>query len=243
MHLSFLSYLHAVERSPNTVRAYAHDLRDYFEFLGQVGVCWSAVGLEDLGRFVAWIRLPPAARGAGVAALPSVVGHCSARTVNRKLSVLSAFYQFHYRHGNGPGDLLGSWQRGRRGGSWQPLLAHLGPREERSRVIRLGEERELPQTLDAEQVASVIDACDRLRDRLLLTLLAEATNSLYKSELIRGPGQGPWRSVDDVELATLAWVHWFNTERLHGTLNDLPPIEFETAYHHQTEANQPVGIQ
>jgi hypothetical protein len=32
-------------------------------------------------------------------------------------------------------------------------------------------------------------------------------NALYKTELIRGPDQGPWRSVDDVELATLAWVH------------------------------------
>ena len=53
--------------------------------------------------------------------------------------------------------------------------------------------------------------------------LAEATNSLYKTELIRGPGQGPWKNVDDVELATLAWVHWYNTERLHGYLNDVPP--------------------
>jgi putative transposase len=73
--------------------------------------------------------------------------------------------------------------------------------------------------------------------------LAEATNSLYKSELIRGPGQGPWRGVDDVELATLSWVHWFNTERLHGTLDDRPPLEYETAYHRQTEPSQPVGIQ
>ena len=54
--------------------------------------------------------------------------------------------------------------------------------------------------------------------------LAEATNSLYKTELIRGPGQGPWKNVDDVELATLAWVHWYNTERLHGYLNDVPPV-------------------
>ena len=71
--------------------------------------------------------------------------------------------------------------------------------------------------------------------------LAEATNSLYKSELIRL--QGPWRGVDDVELATLGWVHWFNTERLHGTLDDIPPVEFEAAYHHQHETSQLVGIQ
>jgi putative transposase len=72
--------------------------------------------------------------------------------------------------------------------------------------------------------------------------LAEAVNGLYKTELIRQ--QGPWKSVDDVELATLAWVTWFNTTRLHGTLGDIPPTEYETAqYVHQAETNQPVGIQ
>lgn len=67
---AFLSHLQAVERSPNTVKAYAHDLRAYFEFLAQVGVVWSAVRLEDLGRFVAWLRLPMVARVGGVTALP-----------------------------------------------------------------------------------------------------------------------------------------------------------------------------
>ena len=60
--------------------------------------------------------------------------------------------------------------------------------------------------------------------------LAEATNSLYKTELIRGPGQGPWKNVDDVELATLGWVHWYNTARLHGYLRDVPPTEFEDTW-------------
>ena len=60
--------------------------------------------------------------------------------------------------------------------------------------------------------------------------LAETVNGLYKTELIRGPTQGPWRNVDDVELATLAWVHWHNTQRLHSHLGDTPPAEFEEAY-------------
>jgi putative transposase len=61
--------------------------------------------------------------------------------------------------------------------------------------------------------------------------LAESVNALYKTELIRGPGRGPWRSVEDVELATLGWVHWHNTERLHGYLHDVPPAEFEAAHY------------
>ena len=61
--------------------------------------------------------------------------------------------------------------------------------------------------------------------------LAETTNGLYKTELIRGPGQRPWKTIDDVELATLSWVHWHNTERLHGYCGDVPPAEFEANWH------------
>jgi putative transposase len=60
--------------------------------------------------------------------------------------------------------------------------------------------------------------------------LAETVNGLYKTELIRGPGQGPWRTIEDVELATLGWVHWHNTARLHGYLHDVPPAEFEATW-------------
>ena len=73
--------------------------------------------------------------------------------------------------------------------------------------------------------------------------LAETVIGLYKTELIRGPTGGPWRSIDDVELATLTWVHWHNTQRLHSHLGDIPPAEFEAAYAaHQTDPT-PVGNQ
>jgi putative transposase len=49
------------------------------------------------------------------------------------------------------------------------------------------------------------------------------------TELIRGPARAePWRTVEAAELATLGWVHWHNTARLHGYL---PPTEFETTFY------------
>jgi putative transposase len=61
--------------------------------------------------------------------------------------------------------------------------------------------------------------------------LAETVNGYYKAELIRGPArQGPWKTIEEVELATLGWVHWHNTQRLHGYLGDLPPAEFEALH-------------
>ena len=59
--------------------------------------------------------------------------------------------------------------------------------------------------------------------------LAESVIGLYKTELIFN--RGPWRTVEDVELATLAWVHWWNTTRVHSALAYIPPDEFEAAHY------------
>ncbi|WP_227531403.1 IS3 family transposase [Microbacterium tenebrionis] len=74
--------------------------------------------------------------------------------------------------------------------------------------------------------------------------LAETVNGYYKTELVRGPARpGPWKTVEDLELATLGWVHWHNTQRLHGYLSDVPPAEFEqTFYAGQTTTDHLVGI-
>jgi putative transposase len=58
--------------------------------------------------------------------------------------------------------------------------------------------------------------------------LAETVNGLYKAELINR--RGPWRSVEQVELETAAWVHWWNTDRLHSACEDIPPADYEAAY-------------
>ena len=75
--------------------------------------------------------------------------------------------------------------------------------------------------------------------------LAETVNGYYKAELIYGPARtGPWKTVEDVELATLGWVHWHNSRRLHGYLGDVPPAEYEAAFYDDERTDQPlVGIQ
>jgi putative transposase len=64
--------------------------------------------------------------------------------------------------------------------------------------------------------------------------LAESFHGLYKAELIRH--DGPWRGLDDVEFATLAYVDWFNHRRLHGELGMVPPAEYEARYHERATA-------
>jgi putative transposase len=62
---------------------------------------------------------------------------------------------------------------------------------------------------------------------------AESLNSLYKKELIER--EGPWRGTDDVMLATLEWVDWYNTERLHSACKYIPPKEYEENYYERQE--------
>lgn len=73
--------------------------------------------------------------------------------------------------------------------------------------------------------------------------LAESVNSLYKAELIYGPDQRPWRTIEEVELATLGWIHWYNNQRIHGYIGNVPPAEHENEYHAQQRAKQLIGNQ
>jgi len=56
--------------------------------------------------------------------------------------------------------------------------------------------------------------------------LAESFVDSYKTELI---ADRVWRSRSELELASVEWVAWFNTVRLHSSLGDSPPVEFRSA--------------
>lgn len=71
--------------------------------------------------------------------------------------------------------------------------------------------------------------------------LAETTNGLYKTECVYGPDTNGWNDVDELELATLSWVHWFNEQRLHSHCDDVPPAEFEAAFYADQQTD-PAGV-
>jgi len=169
----WLAHLTSIERSPNTVKGYAHDLKDWFTYLAGRGLDWRTVRLEEVGGFVAWLRLPPEARAGRVLVLPSVEHQVKESSANRKLSALSSFYQFHARHGIDVGELLVTLgPPGRRGTSWRPFLHHIAKgRPAPRRTVKLTAPTQRPQILTGRQVQAILDACDHLRDRLLFATL------------------------------------------------------------------------
>ena len=58
---------------------------------------------------------------------------------------------------------------------------------------------------------------------------------------VYGPDATGWDDVDELDLATLSWVHWFNHDRLHSHCDDVPPAEFEAAFYAAQQAD-PAGV-
>jgi putative transposase len=122
------------------------------------------------------------------------------------------------------------WTRGRAGhtdpdGRMDGLIHHSDAGSQYTAI------RYADRLADAGALASIGSVGDSFDNAM-----AESVIGLYKTECVRH--DGPFRSVDDLELATLSWVHWFNTARLHSSLDYVTPIEHETQYYRQNDPRQ-----
>lgn len=157
------------KRSPNTVRAYAQSLALWLEFLQLRQVGWDSAVVEDVSGFVTWLRAP----ADNVIVLDASAARRAESTVNRHLAAVFGFYDFHARNGVALAESLVAWRRVPRG-SFKPFLHHVTRgRPIPTRPVKLTVPRRLPVALSVEEVAVILAACDRLRDRFLFALLAE----------------------------------------------------------------------
>ena len=117
------------------------------------------------------------------------------------------------------------WARGKHTG-----LIHHSDRGSQYLSIRYSER--LVEAGIQASVGSVGDSYDNA--------LAETINGLYKTEVIRH--KGPWKSIDEVERATLDWIDWFNNRRLLEPIGHIPPVEYEMMYYQQTESAKAAGL-
>jgi integrase/recombinase XerD len=166
----FVDYLRHLERSPNTIRAYAHHLKLYWEYLEEAKLDWQHIKDADLAAFITWLRNPQAD-------ILSIHGQQSKRTevtVNTILTAVCMFYEFQERAGEvEPTQLYQKQiQFGRR---YKSFLHHINKSKPvKTRLIKLKEPKRLLKILTKEQVSSIIAACQHLRDKFLICLLYES---------------------------------------------------------------------
>lgn len=112
---------------------------------------------------------------------------------------------------------MGLWTRTRDGHDTSALVHH-SDRGVQYLAIRYTE-----RLAEAGAVASVGSKGDSYDNAM-----AEAFNSLFKAELVRN--RGPWKSINDLEIAVAEYIDWFNFRRLHGEIGLIPPAEYETTH-------------
>jgi putative transposase len=117
------------------------------------------------------------------------------------------------------------WTRGRAGQPTAQVIHHSDAGTQYTSI------RYSARLLEAGAVASIGTVGDSYDNAL-----AESSIGLYKTECTQF--EGPWRGVDDLELATLSWVSWFNHNRLHSSIGNVPPIEYENQYYRQNNPQQ-----
>ena len=165
----FLVYLEDVERSPNTLRAYAHHLKLFWEYLVWAKLDWTNVGLGDLAGFLAWLRR----YDSSILPLQQRPARRTESTVNVILSAVHTFYEFHERLG-----AIKGFERYRlvfrRGATSKPFLHHISKGQPvRARLVKARALRRLPRILEPEQIEALVSACTHVRDKLLLCLLRD----------------------------------------------------------------------
>ena len=172
---AFLSHLTDQGRSPNTIKAYAHDLKDYFVYLEGRRLDWPLVKFDELAGFKPWLRLPPAQRRGNVAALPTAESYCTAGTINRKIAAISTFYEYNVRNGVHIAAAIQSATRPATmsSTSFRPFLAHIRREPPRRSGLKVHQPPRRPRVLSDPEVEKLFGACARLRDKTLLGLLLD----------------------------------------------------------------------
>jgi len=206
----YLEYLRMLGRSPNTVKSYARALGLWWEFLAVYELAWDVVTVEDLGRFLGWLR---SGDEPGLASIERRPARFSEGTVALRLQAVCSLYRYH--HFNGVEAASRLYERvfsGRH--AYKPMLEHLARRRgHERRVVRVARAgTKTPPTLTPEQVRLILDSCARwdeqkrdwdgsVRDRLLWALLAETGMRLGETLAIKhcdwhtGLGETPFVEV------------------------------------------------
>lgn len=171
----YLKYLDRIGSARHTLRSYATMLRLYWEFLTQEQLDWQQVTLDDLSRFVLWLKLPT--KSLKVLPAHPVPQARSNRTVNHALTALTGFYDYHWRMETVSTNMMDKTTtflpaRARR---YKSFLHHLskGLPVAKNILKQKADKRQHPKTITKAQVQVLLDTCMNQRDRLLIWLLYE----------------------------------------------------------------------
>jgi len=166
---AFLTFMEDIDRSPNTIHMYCTHLKLFWEFLRDRDMTWSGVGVAEIADFMHWLRDPYPR----IVSMETRYTHRSDATINAILAAVSSFYDFQARLDTVKEVPLYRFQALSQR-TYKPFLHHITKSKPvKTRLIKAKVAKRLPKTLGTDEVRRLIDACERTRDRFLVTLLYE----------------------------------------------------------------------
>jgi integrase/recombinase XerD len=165
--LSYLRFLQDLDRSPNTIRACAHHLKLYWEYLRDAQLCWTEIDIAQLAAFITWLRRPDPS----TISIERQQARRTNATIDQIIGSVHSFYAFHARLGTVPALPLYQLSMPHRR-RYKPFLHGIAKaKPESTRVVSVKREQHKLKTLTNEQVRTLIAACTHTRDKFLLTLM------------------------------------------------------------------------
>jgi integrase/recombinase XerD len=166
----YLHYLENKNYSPNTIKAYARNLKLYWEFLESRGIDWTQITILNLSEFIHWLKTS----NGKVISLPFLTSSRTEKTINHIVKTVRLFYEFQSRLGVvKPLDVYQTKKINKSKLKYKSLLYHSQSGMIKTNILRLKEPKTFPGCLSKDEVFQMIDACKNLRDKFLICLLHE----------------------------------------------------------------------
>lgn len=162
--------LSAIDKSPYTIKSYAHSLKLFWEYLLENDIQWHLINIDVLARFVGWLRAKDKQRN--VIDLTEEQAARQASSINVSLGCLSSFYQYHNHLGNTNVTITETVNLP--GNRYKALLHHVYKNKPvQRRIVSVRAIKQLPKTIKDSQLPVVMNNCTNYRDKFLITLLHE----------------------------------------------------------------------
>jgi integrase/recombinase XerD len=168
---NYLRYLENKAYSPNTIKAYARNLKLYWDFLEEKEIDWTQISVFKLSEFIHWLKTS----NSKVVNLQSPTSNRTERTINHILKTVKLFYDFQSRLG--VVDSLDIYKIQRIDKSklkYKSLLHHTHSGQIKTNILKLKEPKTFPGCLTQNEVFKLVEACNNVRDKFLICLLHES---------------------------------------------------------------------
>lgn len=212
----YLNYLYNLQKSPNTIRAYAYHLKHFWEFLSENSLNWEVIKLDQLATFITWLRLPTKK----IIPIHQAMSKRTESSINAALAAVTAFYKFHEQIGNIKNLNLYSTQIAINP-KYKPFLNHLNTTKlAKTRILKIKVPTKLPQVLKRPLIEDMLQACYYIRDKLLLCMLYETGMRIGQLLGIRHQDIRSW----DNEIYLVPRNHNLNDARSKSNHTNILPV-------------------